>query len=924
MKSEHCLEVRNLRAVLLLLQNMPPKKRLLLIGWDSADWKIIHPLLDEGKLPGVQHLVNGGISGNLATLEPQLSPMLWTSIATGKMAYHHGVHGFTEVDPVSGGVVPVSAATRQCKTVWEMLGEKGLKSHVVSWFATQGEQDLNGKMVSNMFGHVKGVTPEMEPSEWPEPMAGTYWPPELAAEMNELRVSPLEMTGDDVIRAFVPNAPGVDQQRDRRLQDLAEKLAEAYSVQSAATYLMETDPDWDLMAVYFRAVDEISHYFMQYHPPRMDGILNADFEMYKDVVNNTYRAHDMMLQRLIHLAGPDTAIVLVSDHGFHSDHLRPKFTPRVPAGITVWHRPQGVIMAHGPGFKRDELIHGARLLDIAPTVLHYFGLPVGEDMEGRVLGEAFSEPRPVESIPSWENVEGRQQKRGSLSRQESQALLEQFVALGYIDEISSDPTQAADETNRENKWNLARACLYGGKFEMALPLLEDCFMAYPERTDYAQLLAKCQFQLGLLDEAEETLEVCLESFGSGESARLLIGRIQLERGNSAKALEHLDAVREKSPQNMQVLHTLSEAYLAARRWSDAEATAEQMLELDPGSAQANLTLARCFLRQEKPDEAAAAALEAVGLQFANPAGHFLLGAALVQLENWAGAEKALRNHLQLNPHNGLAVRYLGQVCRALGRPEEAGKSAYQSRILRTKNQAEQQKRLLVLREAAAFRAAVRTAERQRRREDIVEKAAEDAAILPMEFTLVSGLPRSGTSLMMQLLRAGGMELKHDGKRAADEDNPEGYWEWEEIKAIKKNPRIIEQAEGKAIKIISALLPSLPPKHRYKILFMKRPVEQVVESQWKMLKRSGQQPKSEKAHLISTQEKHLEQLLATLRQSPRIELLEVDFPALVADPALQIPRIQRFLGDSFNGDLASLAAVIRPQLFRNRNHEPLLP
>jgi hypothetical protein len=117
--------------------------------------------------------------------------------------------------------------------------------------------------------------------------------------------------------------------------------------------------------------------------------------------------------------------------------------------------------------------------------------------------------------------------------------------------------------------------------------------------------------------------------------------------------------------------------------------------------------------------------------------------------------------------------------------------------------------------------------------------------------------------MMQLLRAGGMDLMHDGKRVADSDNEEGYWEWEEIKSLKKNPRVIEQAAGKAIKIISALLPSLPPKHRYKIIFMRRPVAQVVESQWKMLERSGKQPKSEKAHLIATQERHVEQLLATV-------------------------------------------------------------
>lgn len=169
---------------------------------------------------------------------------------------------------------------------------------------------------------------------------------------------------------------------------------------------------------------------MHYHPPKMDGIPDEDFEMYKDVVNGAYRLHDLMLQRLLQLAGPDTSVMLVFDHGFHSDHLRPKLTPRVPAGITVWHRPQGVFIASGESFCKDALVYGARLLDVTPTVLHYFGLPVGQDMEGRVLEDVFSAKRAVETIPSWESITGAVRKRVPLSDQENRALLHQFVALG--------------------------------------------------------------------------------------------------------------------------------------------------------------------------------------------------------------------------------------------------------------------------------------------------------------------------------------------------------------------------------------------------------------------------------------------------------------------------------------------------------------
>lgn len=895
---------------------MSARKRLLLIGWDSADWKIIHPLLDQGKLPALKRLVEGGISGNLETLEPQLSPMLWTSIATGKMAYHHGVHGFTEVDPVSGRVVPVSAATRSCKTLWEMLGERGLRSHVVGWFATQGERDLKGKMVSNMYGHLRGITPEQAPEDWPGPPAGTYWPEDLGRELDALRVSPFEMTGDDILRAFVPRAHEVDQQRDRRLHELAARLAEAYSIHSAATWLMETDPEWDFMAVYFRAIDEVSHVFMPYHPPRIEGVPEGDYEMYRGVVEGIYRAHDMMLERLMGLAGPETAVMLVSDHGFHSDHLRPKFTPRVPAGITVWHRAQGVIAAAGPGFKRDELIHGARLLDIAPTVLHYFGLPVGEDMEGRVLGEAFRDVRPVGTVSSWEVVGEGRRARASLSAADGEALLEQFAALGYIDPLAEDPGEAARATRRENRWNLARACLYGGRYEQALPLLEECHAEQPERSDYGQLLARTQLQAGLPDEAAETLRGCLESLGEGVTARLLMGSIDAQRGDHEAALGHLEMVRAADPDHLHLLFSLSECYLALRRWDEAEQTAGRMLALDPGSAQAWLIRARCGLHRGLAAEAAAAALEAIGLQYGNPRGHFLLGAALAQKGDWAGAEQALKNNLKLNPRNSLAHRYLVHVYRATGRIEEAGESEFRARVLRYAERVSAAERMEAVRCDARCRAEMRERRKTKEGKDDGEEQDGNPG-KPIEFVIVSGLPRSGTSLMMQILRAGGIEPMHDGKRVADEDNLEGYWEWEEIMALKKDPRVIEKAEGKAVKVISALLPALPEKHRYRIVFMRRPVEEVVKSQEKMLANRGQRPKVERLHLIATQEAHVSRTLEMLRQSGSIAVLEVNFPDLVADPDAQITRVRAFLTPFVTGQHAAMVAAVKPELYRNR-------
>ncbi len=891
------------------------KKRLLLVGWDSADWKIIHPLMDAGAMPTLEKLVNSGASGNLTTLEPQLSPMLWTSIATGKMAYHHGVPGFTEVDPQSGAIVPVSAATRKCTTVWEMLAERGLKSHIVSWFATQGEQNIPGKMVSNMYCHVPKVPEDSDPATWPPPPPGTYWPPELAEELNEDRVSMHDIDPDYVLRLFVPNGHKVDQSKDQRLVSLAKRLSEAFSAHSAAVRLMEIDPEWDLFAVYYRTIDEICHEFMHYHPPKMDGIPEEDFEMYKEVVNGAYRMHDLMLSRLLQLSGPNTSVMLVSDHGFHSDHLRPKFTPRVPAGITVWHRPQGVFVASGESFCQDELVFGARLLDITPTILHYFGLPVGQDMEGRVLEDVFSEKRTIEAIPTWEPAVGAVRPRAKLDEKESRALLDQFVALGYIDEIPEDNSVAIAETNRENDWNMARAYVHAQKYEQALPLLERCFHAQPFRSDYAQVLANCQLQLKMLQEADRTIDQARDHFGKSENADLIKASIAIEREDFATALELLEGVKDKLPQEVQIQLFMARCYVALRRWDEGLEAVGQVLKADPDNAQAFLVRTRIELHQNKAIDAVDSALAAIGLQYGNPMGHYLLGASLLQLNKLKEAEKALSNCHRLAPNFLPALRMLARVYLRLGdMPQFTSIENLRTQTVAKMRDAAQNE-LARLRVMAAERKAERDEIDRQKQAEIDRVEAEIAAIEPLEILVVSGLPRSGTSLMMQMLKAGGIEPMTDGKRAADDDNPEGYWEWEEVKQLPKNPRLIEQTKGKAVKVISALLTTLPRPHRYKIIYMVRPTTQVVDSQLVMLDRQGQKARSEKQHLIQVQEAHSRHMRRELAKSDRVELLEVSYPDLVADPGPVIEQLKTLLGERFQVS-ESVAACVKPKLFRN--------
>ena len=219
---------------------------------------------------------------------------------------------------------------------------------------------------------------------------------------------------------------------------------------------LEMEP-WDFAAVYFDSIDHFSHAFMDYHPPRREGIPEKDYEIYKDVVEGGYRFHDMMLGVLMGLAGPETAVIIVSDHGFHSDHLRPRYIPTEPAGPAVQHRQYGIVAMRGPGIRQDERVYGASLLDICPTVLTLLGLPVGRDMDGKPLVGAFLEPPRIETIASWDDVpgeDGRHPPGMRIDPIEAQEAINQLVVLGYIEKPEENREKAVAQAVSEWNYNL--------------------------------------------------------------------------------------------------------------------------------------------------------------------------------------------------------------------------------------------------------------------------------------------------------------------------------------------------------------------------------------------------------------------------------------------------------------------------------------
>ena len=474
----------------------PNDSKVLVIGWDAADWRVIRPLLEAGQMPNLQKMMDEGVHGNVSTLNPILSPMLWSSIATGKRPYKHGIHGFSEPTPDGTSVRPITNVSRKSKAVWNMLNQTGKKCNVVAWWPSHPAEPIDGVMVSNWYQTARQIkNADLDPeigkprpgsagwgSEQWEMAPGTVHPPSLAKNLQEFRFHPMELDAEHV-GPFIPKFMEIDQVKDKRLEGFAKTLSDTVSVHGAATALMQLEP-WDFMAVYYDGIDHFGHGFMKYHPPRQEFIKEEDFEIYKGVVDGGYRFHDMMLGALLHLAGEDATVILISDHGFRPDHLRPEHIPAEPAGPAIEHRPYGVFVAKGPGIRKGETIEGASVLDLAPTVLTCFGLPVATDMDGKPLVTIFEEDPGVQTIPSWEDIEGphahgMHPPDAHLDSVQSAAAMKQLVELGYIDEPDENASVAVRETVRELDYNLAQANMDGGRIEKALDLLEPIWAEWP-------------------------------------------------------------------------------------------------------------------------------------------------------------------------------------------------------------------------------------------------------------------------------------------------------------------------------------------------------------------------------------------------------------------------------------------------------------
>ncbi|MCR9173798.1 MAG: alkaline phosphatase family protein [bacterium] len=833
------------------------KKKVLLIGWDAADWNIINPLLQQGKMPALQGLINRGVKGNLSTMNPPYSPMLWTSVATGKTPDKHGVLGFIEIDTEQQMVRPVTVSQRKTRALWNILHHKGMKSNLVGWWPSHPAEPINGAVVSDLFP--KPIAKYDEP--WPL-APGCVHPKSLCNELEDLRMHPQELTGAHIL-PFIPRAAEIKNEDQKSLQILAKIVSHNTSLHAASTYLME-NKEWDFTGVYYDMIDHFCHGFMKFYPPKLPRVSKESFEIFKDVIDGAYIFQDMMLERSLQLAGDDTLVVVMSDHGYVSDNNRMLEHLDMHAAPALEHREFGMIVMAGPGIRKNETVYGASLLDITPTLLHYMGLEVGEDMDGRVLQDVFTTPTSPKTIPSWDQIEGdfgeleKEVKGDALSEQ---AAMEQLIELGYVDRPDINMEKAIHETKCDLRFNLARVYLGKQEYDKCEEILRELILEESKTTTYlVDLIQVCLLKENY-SEARNFLELLRQKDATkAGKTKLTEAKILLGEGNIQKAKTLLEELSERTSMTGIIALELGKLFMSLEEYEKAAEQFQKAVDFQPQNAKNQHALAKAYIQLNQPEKALDRALTSVELVRHFPDAHYTVGQALEMMGDKENALNAYRTAQLLQP----------KLSRAKMAVENLMGKVSQS-----------------------------------------EKASENVSEFP-EVIVVSGLPRSGTSMMMQMLAAGGVVPLTDNVRKEDVSNPKGYFEYEKTKGLHKDNSWLHEAEGKVIKVVAPLLKHLPSNFRYKVVFMTRDLDEVLASQDKMLGRVGAKPQE---GVRESFEKELQKLDQRIEHEPGFEVIKIAYKDVVENPKEPAKLIADFLNKEL--DIKAMTDQVEAKLYRNR-------
>ena len=561
--------------------------RVAIFALDGADWELISELVGDGRVPNLKALAQGGATASVQSIQPMVSPMLWTTVATGLAPDRHGVLDF--VEPAAH--TPVNASSRHAPALWEIAESFGRGALVANWWT-----DWPPSPHDNIVFDAPGVL-----------QANAVFPPPVEPRAASL-VVPADTVGYAQIRRFLNISPA---EFDKAVSSgeagdpinvFRGVLAKTWSDHRVAINLYNDarrhDHDPLLVMMSYDGTDAVNHLFSPFHPPYREGVSQEGYRKFWPAVANYYSEVDRLLGEWMSALAPDTTVIVVSAHGFRWGKNRPHAMPNGRATLAD-HRSPGMFIVYGQHVAPSRVNHAMTLFDVAPTALTLLGLPKSVEMPGNVVPWAFKDVPSLTSVRVVSYGEFVNYRPASspvtVDPKPNQAALQ---SIGHLYDparnltplLEDEPQKAAQPLSPE-KWglyayynNLGVQLRQEGKIRDAIDAFDRAVDLNPDRpTPYLNRTVALFDKQFYTDADQSFLQAVAKGLPDAESRFVDFAALYRQHDMPSRAIAVLYRGKQMFPQSYAIAANLGSALVSASRYTEGVPELERALGLQPSS-----------------------------------------------------------------------------------------------------------------------------------------------------------------------------------------------------------------------------------------------------------------------------------------------------------------------------------------------------